>query len=395
MAASAAERKQQLDALLDKLDARDATSNGRRDRRSMRATYRRGDVRIIVHHPGGSITDRRVLTRDLSAGGLSFLHAGYLHIGTRVDVNLRRHVGGGEDAVRGTAMHCEHIAGTWHAVGVKFDRRIFPKLYLDPESTPGLDLDARQPAGIAGRVLLLDDSELDRRLMAHHLRRTKVELTAVATLVEACAALAGQSHDNPFELAVVDLNLADAEARLEPAEVVRRVVETGVPKVASCTAETDSARIRAVREAGCCGILTKPYDSEQLLASFANWLGMGNSSDGRDTINSSLADQPEMRPLLVEFVEKAQKLGLAMAEAREKNDLERCRSVVLALRGSGGGYGFTVVSEAATDAITNLEASQDVTEAGVALDRLQDICRRLSAEPTDAGENEAELAAAA
>lgn len=382
-AQAARTRREQLDAILDKLDARDAASDGKTGRRSMRASYRRSDVSISVYHPGGSTTERRVLTRDLSAGGLSFVNSGYLHVGTRCETSLRRFVGGGEDLVRGQVMHCDHIAGTWHTVGVKFDRRIFPKLYLDPGDVEGVNMEGCQPSGISGRVLLLDDNELDRRLVAHHLRRTKIELTGVATLADAAAAVAGQQGDNPFQLAIVDLNLAGEEAELGPAEVVRRLIDVGVPRVAACTAETDTARLRECREAGARGILTKPYDAERLLASVAEWLGVG-SSGSTDAITSTLATQADMLPLLQDFVEKAKKLSQAIKQSAEADDLQRVRSLLLGLRGSGGGYGFQPASEAATEAIKSLEATMSLSDSAVQLDRVHDVCGRLTAEADEA-----------
>ncbi|MEM1013672.1 MAG: response regulator [Planctomycetota bacterium] len=374
------ERDQQLQSLLDRLDAKDAVDDGRRDRRSARATFRRSGVRITVHHPGGSSTERSVLTRDLSAGGLSFIHGGYLHIDTRCDVELGRYVGG-KDSVRGIVQRCDHIAGHWHTVGVKFDRRIFPKLYLDPEHADSAELDVRNPQSICGRVLLLDDSELDRRLMQHHLRRTRVELTGVATLADAVEAIAGQSADNPFKLAIVDLNLAGEDASLAPGEVVSRIVNAAVPKVAACSAETDAGKLKEARDAGVCGVLNKPYDTERLLTCIATWLGSaGLSIDSKEAIFSTMAAQPEMKELISEFVQKARDEADRLRTAAEAEDLATCRAIAVGLRGGGSGFGFAAVSDAASELVTGLDSTMSVSDSAVALQRLQEVCGRLSAD---------------
>ena len=384
------DRDKQLSSLLDRLDARDAADDGRLGRRNARATYRRSDVHLVVHHPGGSVTERKVLTRDLSAGGLSFIHGGYLHVGTRCDVTLARYVGG-KDTVRGTVQHCEHIAGTWHTVGVKFERRIFPKLYLDPEHAVAVEADARDPATVSGRVLLLDDNELDRRLMQHHLRRTKIELTGVGRLDQACEALANQTSDNPFVLAIVDLNLADDEAEIAPGEVVRRVLSVGVPRVAACTAESDAQRLRVVREAGACGVLSKPYDGERLIGSVATWLGNANPlragtlpRDAEEAIYSTMAKQLDMQPLIDDFVRNVKSNLQSFRGAIDADDLAKCRAFCISLRGGGSSFGFASATEAAAEAVTSLDATMSVTEAAVQLQRLQDVCVRLSAEPPPA-----------
>ncbi len=375
------EREQQLKSLLDRLDARDAADDGRRDRRSARATFRRSGVRIIVHHPGGSTTERTVLTRDLSAGGLSFIHGGYLHIDTRCDVELDRYVGG-KDSVRGQVQRCEHIAGHWHTVGVKFDRRVFPKLYLDPEHAESADLDVRNPQSIVGRVLLLDDSELDRRLMQHHLRRTRVELTGVATLADAVEAIASQSVDNPFKLAIVDLNLAGDEASLAPEEVVSRVLNAAVPKVAACSAESNPVRLQSARQAGACGILAKPYDNERLALVHCylarkcrrvrGWRGSTSIKHVRSTGNAA-ADQG----VRAKAGEDADRLRVAAGE----EDLATCRAIAMGLRGGGTSFGFDVVSEAASEALTGLDSTMSVADTTVAIQRLQEVCLRITDEP--------------
>ena len=380
------ERQRQLALLLDQLDAREAAEDARVGRRNTRASYRRSDVHIVVHHPGGSDTERRVFTRDLSAGGMSFIHGGYLHVGTRVDVGLHRYVGG-DDEVSGVVRHCDHIAGSWHAVGVKFEQRVFPKLYLDPEHAATMIGDVRDPSSIVGRVLLLDDSDLDRRLIAHHLRHTRIELVGVGRLDQACEALANQTADRPFGLVIVDLHLADDEATIAPEEVVRRSASMGVARVAVCTAETDPRRLRSVREAGAVGVLTKPLDGAQVVGQIAAWLGEGESGngklscDGEDRIYSELTGQPGMESLVVDFVTSAHRSVNALGRSIEEGSLERCRALCVRLRGTGTSFGFACVTEAASEAVKSLDATMSVDESLVQIQRLQDTCSRLSADP--------------
>ena len=341
---------------------------------------------VLVHHPGGTSTPRHVLTRDLSAGGLSFLHNGYMHTGTRVDMNLQRFVGG-EDTVSGRVIHCAHIAGTWHTVGVKFNAKVFPKLYLDPDQAGASTVDATQPQAIQGRVLLLEDAELDRRLFAHHLRKTRVELTLCETLDDAEAQIKRRAGGpEAFELAVVEVRLSNVTPAVEPAAVVTRLVATGV-RVAACSAETDPKVLQAVKEAGTIGVLRKPYDPDRLLGNIVDWLGLDT---GGDRILSSLADQPDMRPLLTEFVGKAKLLGQALAEAVRNDDFDRARNICITLRGSGAGYGFHAVTEAAGEVLQLLETSKSLANAGGIVDRLRAVCARV----TDAGPAEDDALAA-
>jgi CheY-like chemotaxis protein len=369
------ERQQQLNALLDMLDARDAADDERESRRAMRCSFRRFGLSMTINHPGGSSTTRKVLTRDLSAGGLSFINNGYLHTGTRIDAALRRYLGG-EDPVHGQVMYCEHISGSWHTVGVKFDRKIFPKLYLDPEIAITLTASNTSPQALVGRVLLLEDNELDRRLFAHHLRRTRIELTGVGTLAETLEAINGHSGDDAYDLIIVDLSLAGKEGDVDPVEVVRRTVEAAQPvPVAVCSAETSSAVLAEVQEVGARGVLQKPYDSERLLTVVGGWLSTTEVTD--EPVFSRMAKQPEMKSLVTAYVETAKKQAAELAKALNNEDLDACRRTALALRGSGTSYGFDAVTEAASDAVKAIEATMSPKESAVQIARLQDVCSRM------------------
>ena len=361
------EQRAKLDALLDLLDARDAADAGREGRRAVRCRYRRTDVEASVHHPGGSTTERRVLTRDLSAGGLSLIHNGYLHVGTRVDATLRRH-SGGADTVRGQVVHCSHISGPWHAVGLKFDRKLFPKLYLDPDAAADFDSNAGQPELVAGRVLLADANELDRRLVAHHLRRTRVELVGVATADEAEAAL--REAAEPFGLVLADAGLGEeAIGRLGSA--------AGGATLAVCTAESQEADGEGPAPAD---VLRKPYDGERLLAQVGRWLGRGGGGgdSAAGPIYSEMAGQAETGELLEAYVAEARRLAESIKASLDAGDADACRSACVRLRGSGGGYGFAGLSAAADEAVRAIEATAALSDAAGPLDRVRDLCARLS-----------------
>ena len=100
-------------------------------KRSPRLSFDRARVVIRATHPGGGTTEGSVYAHDLSAGGLSFLHAGYLHVATALSIVLPRRLGG-EDRVTGRVAWCQHVGGTWHALGVRFDESISPKAFVSP-----------------------------------------------------------------------------------------------------------------------------------------------------------------------------------------------------------------------------------------------------------------------
>jgi CheY-like chemotaxis protein len=356
-----------LNTLLDKLDAVDDSSMRNR-RNSQRIVYRKLDVPIRVFHPGGSTSSKAVPTRNLSAMGVGFLYTSFLHNGTVVEVTLKRRLGG-EDTVRGKVVFCGHIAGVFHQIGVKFDTKIFPKLYLDPGTYDEIDAEggASDATKLEGNVLYIDDQEMDRILLKHQLKTTKVLLTAVGTAKEGVAALA----KSKFDLVLCDLNL-----EVGTGEDAIKEIRTGgyTGPICLVTAETTPTRLKAASDAGASGVLAKPYEQQRLLAILSSFLGGGSTGEAIvSTVNSA-----DMSELIERYVTSVKSLGNELAQHSSDDHLDKVRQHCNALKGTGTGYGFSVLSDAAKEAVKSLDATMSVVESSVQLQRLIDICRRVT-----------------
>jgi CheY-like chemotaxis protein len=355
-----------LNSLLDRLDAID-DSAVRNRRSTQRIVYRKLDVPVRVFHPGGSTSIKAVPTRNLSAMGLGFLYTSFLHNGTIIEVTLRRRLGG-EDVVRGKVVFCGHIAGVFHQIGVKFDQKIFPKLYLDPGTYDEIDAEGQtDTAKLEGNVLYIDDQEMDRILLKHQLKTTKVQLTAVATAAEGLAALAKTT----FKLVLCDLNLEIGTGE-DAIKAIRTSGYTG--PICLVTAETTPSRLKQASEAGASGVLAKPYEQQRLLAILNSFLGGVNSAEA---IYSTLHN-PDVKEMLLKYIDTVHAAGVELANLSSDDYLEKVRQQCMGLKGTGTGYGFGVLSEAAKEAVKSLDATMSVTESGVQLQRLIDICRRVT-----------------
>ncbi len=155
--------------------------------------YRALDIAMNVVHPGGGRSRFLVCSRNLSAGGLSFLHGGYLHSGSECSLVLMRR-DGTPLALAGTIRHCRHLQGSCHEIGVQFASEIDPETILlpsdldDAEDLAKLDQSMLVPTFV-GNLLLVDDSASDRRLLAHQLSATGLNVVAVETSGAALDAL--------------------------------------------------------------------------------------------------------------------------------------------------------------------------------------------------------------
>ncbi|MEM1109788.1 MAG: PilZ domain-containing protein [Planctomycetota bacterium] len=104
----------------------------RRDLDTVRCSHvRRVALRIV--HPSGNKTSHLVRSRNLSVGGMSFIHLSFLYPGTACHVALQtRH--GESVAFSGKVVWCRHVSGQSHEVGFRFDQLIELDEFVDPEA---------------------------------------------------------------------------------------------------------------------------------------------------------------------------------------------------------------------------------------------------------------------
>ena len=94
----------------------------RRDLDVLRYTHvKRGALR--VQHAEGPATSHLVRTRNISSGGVGFIHSTFLYPATLCHIALQtRH--GESVALAGRIMWCRHIAGKSHEIGLRFAQLI-------------------------------------------------------------------------------------------------------------------------------------------------------------------------------------------------------------------------------------------------------------------------------
>lgn len=355
--------------MLDRLDAAEADNPTKNKRTMPRVPFRKNDVAIRVYHPGGSVTTSLVTTRNLSAGGISFIYHGFLYKGTRVEIMLKRRLGG-DDLISGVVTHSALISRVYHLIGVRFDDKIFPKLYLDPNEWGILDDSAPiDPASLSGTVLHLDDQQIDRALLTHFLKGTRIKLVNASSLEEAIEITKKQP---------ADCILCDLDFSREIPEVVvgalHRVNFNG--PITILTAETSPSKLKALRDAGADAVLNKPYDAQRLISLLSTWLGTGVTSE--DAIYSTLADKESMQPLISQYIDRVHAMASELRKAMVADKRDRVRAICQSIRGTGAGFGFPYLSEVAHDAVKALDDSTNTSDILMQIQRLESACRRVS-----------------
>ncbi|MEO0512311.1 MAG: Hpt domain-containing protein [Planctomycetota bacterium] len=104
------------------------------------------------------------------------------------------------------------------------------------------------------------------------------------------------------------------------------------------------------------------------------------ASEPNNLILSDFADDPDMVEIIEEFVGEIPERIAALQAAFDSDDTHAVASLAHQLKGSGGGYGFNQVSEAAgrLENAARSPSQHDLETIRVELNRLVSFCSRLA-----------------
>jgi CheY-like chemotaxis protein len=140
------------------------------------------------------------------------------------------------------------------------------------------------------------------------------------------------------------------------------------------TAENVPAKLAEARAAGANEIIGKPFNPLYLASVLAECL---EATPVDRPIYSDLEERPGMPELILEFIEQAQRMADQLERSLDAGEAGGVREICLGLAGSGSGYGFPLLTDAARDALTALGTSQSRKDFETPLRRLVTICQRL------------------
>ena len=163
--------ERELGELLDRFDAPEAgPGNPKRD--FVRWPFRRTSVQVRLIHPSGAITSVSVACRNISRGGVSAIHNAYLHPGTKCRIALP-HPQHGHKQIDGQVVRCHHRSGMIHEIGIAFKEPIDVREFIRADPLADcFSLERVKPEELTGTIMVVDASEIDRRIYKHFLRET-------------------------------------------------------------------------------------------------------------------------------------------------------------------------------------------------------------------------------
>ena len=237
-------------------------------------------------------------------------------------------------------------------------------------------------------ILVVEDGADNRRLICHYLEAAGARVVDVpdgAAALEELARRHGEGRRPALVVSDIDMPVMDG------CELAREATRRGLaPPMLALTAHAlaeDRARCEA---AGFSAYLVKPIDRQALLHTCVALVGRSqpvtavtanatmNGDDG--LMLSEFADDPDMHPLLAEFVgelpERMSQMNV-LAAAGEHAELGR---LAHQLKGAGGGYGYPAITEAAAELeCAARESTVDPATVADALARLAALCAAAAA----------------
>lgn len=358
------------------------------NRRRVRVPFN-GTVIVMLEGAHGVCSKYAVVPRNISSEGLAFIHGQFVHTRQSCRVVLPT-LKGQWVAVRGAVLHSRHIEGIIHEVAVRFAETIdltqFVELTPDQNERhkaervrsglPAVSVTEvpATPAKLQGHVLLVDPLEVDRRLFALWLGGQGLSIAEAEKPEQAMEQFARLAPG--FVLAAVSSKECDGLRLVR--ELRKRGYAGPIAAVSSDEAEATQA---AAMAAGCNAFLAKPCAKAtfaQMIEQLMNYDPALQDPAGTTPIVSSLASDPEMAGMVEKFV-----LGLGacidqLQAALRKGDVETLQTLCQRLKGSGGAYGLTPLTQMSRLALGQLQSpNPDLVSVGRAVEDLMAIARRV------------------
>jgi signal transduction histidine kinase/HPt (histidine-containing phosphotransfer) domain-containing protein len=260
------------------------------------------------------------------------------------------------------------------------------EMILDPAEAMRLsDVGAASRGGensvtaLHGRVLLAEDGRENQVVICAYLRKAGLDVTVANDGREAVEL----ARSGSFDLVLMDMQMP----HLDGYGAASKLRQGGFTlPIVALTAHAMSEDRKKCITAGCTDYLSKPVSRNDLLEMVRRYLRASPRGAAAEsiavpvaaappvgTVRSDLADDPEIRPFLPEFLDSLPAKVAALASLRRRSDLDALKDALHQLKGTGGLYGFpqiTATAEEAERRIKEQGSLQNVREAVESLVRL-------------------------
>ena len=313
-----------------------------------------------------------VASRNLSAGGLTAIHGGYIHIGTRCMISMKR-LDRTVQSIAGRIVRCSHMQGNLHDLAIQFDKQIDPKQFVDFGGKTAFNVEHVDLSKLQGSILVIEDSLADQRLLTHYFSKSDLEIS-FARNAETGLSMLSERPDLIF----VDYHLQG----MNGLDFVAAAKSSGFagPMIV-LTGDTSVELRKKALSIGAAELLHKPCPKEVLHQAAAEYLiaGSGQLSRGHGPLLASAEEVGLTLELLNMYVDDLRRYSGDIQKCIAESDLQALRVIAMHIRSTAKGHGYNPVGQAATELLRSLDATGSVEESASVARRLDEYCRRAKA----------------
>ncbi len=331
---------------------------------------RRENARLRYHHPlvharlsktGGSLL---LACRNISRGGMALLHCAYVYVGTPCSITLHD-LAGATHEVKGTVVHCRHVSGRVHEIGVRFNDVIPLRRFIriDPLSEQ-YSLESFDTAQMRGNVLLVTMCALSRKLVAHWLRETRVKLT-----IPEDPGAAAEALNDPFDILILDFDAPDIDA----AAFAEHARAAGTSKLIVVSGQAQPDARRAIAALKPVGFLSKPLREQKVIRALGEFLVLSDELHDASSAENTEA-RNELAILAADFARELHKMADEIRSAVDRNDGEGFSRACAHIRSVAPVLGFAELADAAAKASEHVREGVKLRADQPEFTALIDLC---------------------
>ena len=262
-----------------------------------------------------------------------------------------------------------------------------------------------------GKILLAEDNTDIRKLVTKILS----DAGAIVDAVEAGPPVLEKVPNEVYDLILMDMQLP----LMDGMTVVRKLRKNGYKKpIIALTASAMGERLKSFLKGGCDECAVKPISRFELIELARKWIECGKQTvkssklstpkrqRGEDElpkmqkrgrkkrrflakkigkparsfqnlIYSSYHSDPDMQEIVKEYVHTLPVKRENIISAHNNDDFQALRKIVHGLHGSGGGFGFDILSKYGGEIERMIDGDHDKNEIASVLQELQDVINRI------------------
>ncbi len=221
-------------------------------------------------------------------------------------------------------------------------------------------------------ILLVEDNEDNRTLIGFYLNKTEHQID----IAENGEVAVEKFKANRYDLVLMDIQMPvldgySATAQIRAYELQHYLART---PILALTAYALKEEMEKCLKVGCDAHLTKPIKKDRLLAVINEYSLVKPAADQVDAAEPQLNIDPELLPLIPNYLKNRENDIVAMQQALNEDDFELIHRLGHSMKGSGGGYGLDKISAIGLQ----LERLAKLSNREAVLEQIEDLQQYIS-----------------